>query len=172
MLEKRLPQFPDLAIQISLFDKIENVQQIREGLLSGDQDYAYAFVNASTIVSFEHLMAAVYRAVNDWQSGNLRTRSIHSEIVFCLSPNNNIMEALKRFGISESSRALYAIKVVEKGDSTDYHRFLMATIRGQEVEVNEENIQALTNHAEVKKNYKSTALDTASITAAITLRGY
>lgn len=42
------------------------------------------------IVSRLHLLAAAFRAVNDSIEGRLKTRNIHSEIVFCLSPNNNV----------------------------------------------------------------------------------
>jgi len=44
----------------------------------------------SQIVSKLHALAAVYRAVTDSIENRLRSRNIHSEIVFSLSPNNNV----------------------------------------------------------------------------------
>jgi hypothetical protein len=42
------------------------------------------------VVSRLHALAAAYRAVNDLLENRLRSRNVHSEIVFSLSPNNNV----------------------------------------------------------------------------------
>jgi len=48
------------------------------------------------IISTKHILVAVFKALrevvggSDGRPGGLRTRNIHSEIVFSLSPNNNV----------------------------------------------------------------------------------
>lgn len=42
------------------------------------------------IVSTEHILAAVFRAANDYLNRRLKSHNVHSEIVFALSPNNNV----------------------------------------------------------------------------------
>ena len=42
------------------------------------------------ILSSNHILAAVFRAANDLENGRLKSRNVHSEIVFALSPNNNV----------------------------------------------------------------------------------
>jgi hypothetical protein len=42
------------------------------------------------VVSVNHTLAAVFRAINDMQQNRLKSRNVHSEIVFSLSPNNNV----------------------------------------------------------------------------------
>jgi EKC/KEOPS complex subunit CGI121/TPRKB len=42
------------------------------------------------ILSTKHVLAAAFRAMNDHLNERLKSRNIHSEIVFCLSPNNNV----------------------------------------------------------------------------------
>lgn len=42
------------------------------------------------IVSKIHALAASFRAVNDLLEDRLKSRNVHSEIVFSLSPNNNV----------------------------------------------------------------------------------
>ena len=46
------------------------------------------------IVSTTHILAAVFRAVNDLVNDRLKSRNVHSEIVFALSPNNNVSSLL------------------------------------------------------------------------------
>ena len=48
-----------------------------------------AFLNPQ-IISPNHILAAVFRAVNDYLRDRLKSRNVHSEIVFALSPNNNV----------------------------------------------------------------------------------
>lgn len=43
------------------------------------------------IISPNHLLAAVFRAANDYLRARLKSRNnVHSEIVFALNPNNNV----------------------------------------------------------------------------------
>jgi len=39
------------------------------------------------------------------------TKTYHSEILWALSPSHNISEAIKRFGVSDSSQALLVIRI-------------------------------------------------------------
>jgi hypothetical protein len=49
-----------------------------------------------------HALAAAYRAVTDLLNSRIRSRNLHSEIVFALSPNNNVWVRL--FSTATSSR--------------------------------------------------------------------
>lgn len=44
----------------------------------------------SQIVSKVHALAAAYRALSDLLASRLKSRNVHSEIVFCLNPNNSV----------------------------------------------------------------------------------
>lgn len=81
---------PSHSIHIALYRNIQNAAFLQQQLLDGNTDFEYALIDASVIVSKIHALAAVYRAVNDLLSNRLRSRNVHSEIVFSLSPNNNV----------------------------------------------------------------------------------
>ena len=42
------------------------------------------------ILCRDHVLAACFRAINDQIHHRLKSRNVHSEIVFSLSPNNNV----------------------------------------------------------------------------------
>lgn len=42
------------------------------------------------VLSRAHATAAVFRAVNDYMHNRLKSRNVHSEIVFSLNPTNNV----------------------------------------------------------------------------------
>lgn len=81
---------PHILILASLFTSVTNSAEIRAQLLASNHDYDYAFIDATTLVSTTHILTAIFRAVNDWMAGRLKTRNVHSEVVFSLGPNNNV----------------------------------------------------------------------------------
>lgn len=105
---------PSLSLYIGLYQSVQNAAFLRQQLLTGNTDFEYALIDASMvhllhifyrekfsplykaliyieqIVSRTHILAACFRALNDYLSGRLKSRNVHSEIVFALSPNNNV----------------------------------------------------------------------------------
>jgi EKC/KEOPS complex subunit CGI121/TPRKB len=52
-------------------------------------------------MSRTHLLAACFRALNDFLSGRLKSRNVHSEIVFALGSSNNVGDLSSfSFGVS------------------------------------------------------------------------
>lgn len=85
-----LPHLPNSPIQVCLFNNVQNSTFLRQQLLQGNSDFEYAFLDASVLISTSHVLAACFRAISDSLNGRLKTRNVHSEIVFALSPNNNV----------------------------------------------------------------------------------
>lgn len=88
-----LPHLPNSPIQACLFKNVQNAAFLRQQLLEGNTDFEYAFLDASVLVSRSHVLAACFRAISDSQNGRLKSRNVHSEIVFSLSPNNNVSQS-------------------------------------------------------------------------------
>lgn len=85
-----LPHLPDSTLQICLFNNVQNADFLRQQLLQGNTDFEYAFLDASVLLSRSHVLAACFRAITDSLNNRLKSRNVHSEIVFSLSPNNNV----------------------------------------------------------------------------------
>jgi len=81
---------PSISIYASLNTFVTNASHIRTQLLSSNPDYDFAFIDASSILSTTHILAAVFRAVNDLLNARLKSRNVHSEIVFSLNSSNNV----------------------------------------------------------------------------------
>jgi EKC/KEOPS complex subunit CGI121/TPRKB len=147
----KFPQF-DKLIEISLFTEVENAREIQRELLAGNKDFDFAFVDSANVTSLEHLRAAIYRALLDDQAGQRRTKTIHSEIVFSMSPNNNIMDGLKRFGINAESRAIYVVRVgTTEAELAQAYGFIKSYVQGVELDITEENINRHMSQFLVKK---------------------
>ncbi|KAI9764335.1 MAG: hypothetical protein M1835_007598 [Candelina submexicana] len=169
---------PDRPIYVFLFQDVKNAAFLRSQLLSGNSDFEYAFIDASVIVSRTHILAAVFRAVNDMLNGRLKSRNVHSEIVFSLSPNNNsillllriigafdilisfvphkIAESFRRFGISDTTPSLLIVRIPTGPDITfeSVQQHLCSVVEGTALEFLDESLSRLTDLAKVKKIYK------------------
>ncbi|KAI9859560.1 MAG: hypothetical protein M1824_003726 [Vezdaea acicularis] len=153
----RLEHLPlDQSVHVALFRDVRNGAALRQQLLAGNPEYEYAFVDASVIVSRVHALAAVFRAVNDFNHNRLKSRNVHSEIVFCLSPNNNIAESFRRFGVTDSTTNLLAVKVSTAPSITheSVQEHLSSVVEGTPVDFADSILQETADFARIKKVYK------------------
>ena len=175
-----LPHLPDHPLRMCLFKDVKNALFLRQQLLQGNTKFEYAFLDASALISRNHVLAACFRAINDQLSNRLKSRNVHSEIVFSLSVNNNvslqrlpflhvtslarfrsssssltvaqIAESFRRFGIQDYTTNVLAIKVGGDADAIQSH--LLQHVEGTPVEFSDETIASMHEVAKAKKTYK------------------
>src|SRR6266699_3739140 len=122
------------AVYAAFFRDLSNAAFLQSQLLGRNPDFEYAFVDAAVVVSRNHLLAAIFKAVTALADGALKTPNVHSEIVWSLSPSNNvrppllrvaaaeidgvlmartqISEAYRRYGITPDTKNVLVVKVV------------------------------------------------------------
>ncbi|KAH8596659.1 kinase binding protein CGI-121-domain-containing protein [Bisporella sp. PMI_857] len=147
----------DYTIHIALFQDVKNASFLHQQLLAGNTDFEYALIDASVVVSKLQALAAAYRAVNDLVENRLKSRNVHAEIVFSLSPNNNIAESFRRFGITPTTTNLLIMKVSTPSlptTSEAVQDHLVASIQGIQVAFGDEVLAGMTDLARVRKIYK------------------
>ncbi|OBT53501.1 hypothetical protein VE04_07057 [Pseudogymnoascus sp. 24MN13] len=150
---------PGHDVHIALFHSVTNAAFLHAQLLAGNTDFEYALIDASVVVSKVQILAAAFRAINDNIEGRLRTRNVHSEIVFCLSPNNNIAESFRRFGVSPTTTSLIAIKITTPSSPpsltpASIQEHLTSAVEGKQAPFSDEELGTVTDWARVRKVYK------------------
>ncbi|KAL4890812.1 EKC/KEOPS complex subunit cgi121 [Aspergillus ambiguus] len=157
-----LPHLP-LHVHVALYRDVQNAPFLRQQLISGNAEFEYAFIDASMVLSRSHALSAVFRAVNDYLNQRLKSRNVHSEIVFSFSPNNNIADSFRRFGIADSTKDLLVVKVSVNADITheSVAAHLTQSVEGNPVPFNDESLSGISDVAKIKKAYKLGALNSA-----------
>jgi len=147
---------PSLAIHIALYTSLTNALFLRSQLLANDPAFEYALIDATTLVSTTHLLAATFRAANDYLNKRLKSRNVHSEIVFSLGASNNIAQSLRGFGIADGTTELVVVKVAthEGVDREGVVKHLEGMVEGREVEFCDEVLRVMTDVAKVRNLYK------------------
>ncbi|KAK5110640.1 hypothetical protein LTR62_005680 [Meristemomyces frigidus] len=148
-----LPHLPNHPLQLLLFRNVKNAAFLRQQLLDGNTDFEYAFLDAAVILSRQHVLAACFKAINGISQGRLKSKNVHSEIVFDMSPNSNISESFRRFGVSDTTKDILAIKVAPK-DPAQVEQHLRDSVRGTTIFITDENLASMTDQARIRKAYK------------------
>lgn len=146
----------DIAIYATIFRDVENSGYLREQLLAGNTDFEYAFVDATLLISTKQILAATFRAILDMMSDRLKSRNVHSEVVFSLSPNNNIAEAFRRFGVQESTKDIVVLKIATNQAITleSVQSHLTGSIQGTECSFTDSVLRSCSDLARIRKVYK------------------
>ncbi|CAH7687225.1 kinase binding protein CGI-121-domain-containing protein [Phakopsora pachyrhizi] len=155
------------VICISLFVGVKNSGEIRDELVraskSGDRsDQArldWAFIDASMITSMEHILTSIYQVLISSSNDELKTKTLHSEILWALSPGTNIMDAIKRFGIGPKTSSVLLIKLLNKQKLVNFDQEALEKesqelVQGNQVSVGRIGSDDIVNWKEVRRVYK------------------
>ena len=115
------PQFPEKPIFLAYFDGLDStvLATVKAQLLRRNDDYDYCFLSTTHLVSFQQLRSCLYTAVRNLKQDTMNRSSVNTEIIFSLSPVNNINDSLKRFGIDETRSDIVVVKVCSSEEDMD-----------------------------------------------------
>ncbi|BGP39107.1 hypothetical protein JCM10450v2_003060 [Rhodotorula kratochvilovae] len=111
------------TIHLALFAPIQNAAELRKRLVTastlpadeaGDSERRavdFAFVDARMITSRLHVLTAVQQALLARADDSLKTKTLHSEVLWMLEPGTNITDSLKHFGLSPSTSSLLLVHI-------------------------------------------------------------
>lgn len=150
-LTQSLELYPDTRVTQVLFKDVKNAAELRQKAVEGKINGA--LINPTMLVGPFQVLVAANKAFHLHSIGNMKTRSLNSEIIFSLSPTNNISEAFKRFGISDKDDSVLVV-VVHAKDELHAVSDITAIVDGRQLPVDE--VSSLSDLDKIRKFYKVT----------------
>ncbi|KAH7101156.1 CGI-121-domain-containing protein [Auriculariales sp. MPI-PUGE-AT-0066] len=155
------------TVHVALLDGVRDAKRLRSRLVAaaamqgaeGETEREainFAFIEAPLIASTLHLQTALLYALLAVAGDTLRTKTVHSEILWALNPTNNISEAIRRFGVSDGSTRLLALRVVDTSKETfavtDAENAIRAAVSGNLVPLS--RLEEFSDWTALRKYYK------------------
>ncbi|XP_061523861.1 EKC/KEOPS complex subunit TPRKB isoform X1 [Phycodurus eques] len=164
-LSQTLELFPDLTVTQILFKEVQNAAELRQNAVEGK--IKGALLKPTILVSPFQVLVAANKAVHLQKVGQMKTRSLFSEIILNLSPTKNISEAFKRFGISDSDNSVLVVLVHDKEES-HLVRDIATKVDGLQIPV--DDVSSLSDLEKIKKLYKVTPQECGTLRDAVVCR--
>lgn len=171
-----LPLYPQHPFFLAYYDNVapEVLATVKSELISRNPEYDFCFLSTTYLVSLEQLHCALHKAVQNLVQGTMKAKSVNTEIIFDLSPVNNINDALKRFGIDETRTDLIVVKLSsDTGSFEQLDNELAGLLNAKSTELTDDILMQRADLKKFKKLFK--LLDASDYTqgaiSATLLRG-
>ncbi|RDX44704.1 CGI-121-domain-containing protein [Lentinus brumalis] len=149
-------------VHVALFTDVTNSAEIRSRIVRAAQlegpdgetereAVSFAFLDARLICSLLHLQTAVYQAILAQVQGTIRTKTVHSEILWALNPTNNISEAIRRYGVADTTAALIVVRICSP-ELENVEQLMRTVVSGKLSPL--DGLADITDWSSVKKYYK------------------
>jgi len=99
---------------MGLVTMVTNTRQVKDKVISGELDCA--MIRACLVPSYLVVATAANKACLAKSRGNMKTRSINTEILFNMSSSSNITDSLTKFGGQDSDNTFLVASVDKELD--------------------------------------------------------
>ncbi|RXG52384.1 EKC/KEOPS complex subunit Tprkb [Armadillidium vulgare] len=136
----------------TLYKDVENISEIHQKLVNGELEAA--IINPCLIADLFQITIAVNKAIRLNLLNKMKTKNVFTEIIYNLSPDRKIAQALKTFGIDDKLNALLVVTICPETHYKTEDETLSEIINGTICSI--EDLELFTNEELLKKIYKLT----------------
>ena len=122
-----LDLYKDYIVDVCLCKNVENASELRDKIIQGKLNCT--LMNTKYILDIFPVLLAANKAVHSFLNSSMKTRNVHAEILYNLSPSTSINESLKKFGISKDDKAL--LLVIIRKTTESHTKEIIEQIQGE-----------------------------------------
>lgn len=138
------------SVSLYLYKNVENIQEVFDKILK--KELPCCILKANLILEPFHIVVAANKAAINEKFNQLVTKSLYSEVIFCLSISKNISQSLTTFGITKDSKDILVVLIYEPNEKSTQEKLVFESIKGELLPITK-----LSNFSDIeliKKTYK------------------
>jgi EKC/KEOPS complex subunit CGI121/TPRKB len=118
------------------FNNIQNQKELLDLVKASDSPFPNCTIlDRSRIISQFQLQMACTKAFLNLSQNRMKSRSIYTEILLCLSPSNSISDAFKNFGLSANTKDIFVLLDCNSSSLGQVNGALNQYIKGERQEI-------------------------------------
>ena len=146
----KLDELTEKTLTVYLYKDIENIEEVHQKLIN--KELPCCIVKSDLVLDLFQLAVAANKAALNEKYGQMVTRSLFTEIIFCLSPSKNISQSLSTFGISNDALSILVLLVHNEEEKEHMQKLVFESIKGERIPVS--RLSKFSNLLSIKKTYK------------------
>ncbi|CAD51481.1 hypothetical protein PFAG_00971 [Plasmodium falciparum Santa Lucia] len=149
-----------LDITLILFKNVVNSKDLLESYTKSMNDNIcyindfFLLLDSNLVYNENHILHSIYRAHHNFQSKKRITKNIFLEILFLLSPHENINECVKQYQIKNDSSSVIYVGINISKDQVD---MFIKSVQGDQADFNE--LSFLHDKKKILENFKCDNMD-------------
>ncbi|XP_058797787.1 EKC/KEOPS complex subunit Tprkb-like [Phymastichus coffea] len=124
-----LDELTNKQLSVYLYQNVNNIEEIHKKLVN--KELPCCIVKANLVIDPFQIAIAANRAALNEKYGQMVTRSLFTEIIYCLSTSKNISQSLKNFGISSVTKNVLVVLVHSNQEKEPMEKLIFESIEGE-----------------------------------------
>ncbi|XP_014205326.1 EKC/KEOPS complex subunit Tprkb [Copidosoma floridanum] len=145
----KLDDLTGKQLSVHLFSNVQNIEEIHEKLMT--KELACCIIKAQLVLDPFQIAVAANKAALNEKYKQLITRTLYTEVIYCLSTSKNISQSLTTFGISNEVKDIVVVQIYDTSEKKALEK-LIDSVKGQRVPVSK--LPEFSNVDLIKKTYK------------------
>ncbi|XP_048585022.1 EKC/KEOPS complex subunit Tprkb isoform X2 [Nematostella vectensis] len=118
-------------VSLAMFKDVTNCKELRQAAIDGNIEAA--LLKPKMLINPLQVLLAAHKAIHNNKMDKLKTKTLYSEIIFNLSPTNNISDSFRKFGLADGDDSVLIATI-----SSDAQKMSSVTafVQGNRVPVN------------------------------------
>uniref|UniRef100_A0A7S0BN12 EKC/KEOPS complex subunit CGI121 n=1 Tax=Rhodosorus marinus TaxID=101924 RepID=A0A7S0BN12_9RHOD len=137
------------SVELMMYSDVKNSSSIKSKLMSGKLDCAV--FDRHLVMEVFQVMVAAQMAYQRYSTGKAACRTMHAEVLYCLSAMKSISNVFATFGLDGSQRELLIVVINPHKTIVDE---IQRSIDGKEVSDIERSLSTGYDEARIKEVYK------------------
>lgn len=129
----QLDEQTEKQLSVYLYQNVKNIEEIHKKLLS--KEISCCIVKANLVLDPFQIAIAANKAVLNEKYGQMVTRSLYTEVIYCLSRTKNISQSLATFGISSDAKDILVIFIHNPEDKEFTEKLVFDCINGERIPI-------------------------------------